>query len=85
MVSVQILEFSAGEHPAVLGGFTILRFGVAGNDPVVFLESLFGGVYVERPEGVRRYIDVFDEVLTVALTKERSCAKLQRRLKELSS
>jgi hypothetical protein len=49
--------------------FNVLAF--AGSVPtVVYVEGLVGWIYVERPQDVARYQEVFEHLRTVALTPQ---------------
>ena len=70
-VMVQILAFGAGAHPALDSTFTLLEFA----DPVpgvVYVEGLVGQVYLERPQDVYRYRQVFDRLRKISLGREES-------------
>ena len=65
-VTVQILPFALGAHPALESNFTILQLP----DPapgVVFAEGMIGSTYLDRPEDLKRYHDVFHELQSIAL------------------
>jgi len=65
-VTVQVLPYERGAHPALESNFTILQLP----DPapgVVFVEGLIGSTYLERPDDLKRYRDVFDELQSIAL------------------
>lgn len=66
---IQILPISVGGHPAVKGGFTILRFG-AGLQLLdsVYLENENDGVWQDQPSDVERYSTVFHRVAEMALS-----------------
>jgi transcriptional regulator with XRE-family HTH domain len=64
-LTLQILPFEAGAHPALLSDFIVLEFsGPAAN--TVYLESLAGQIYLDRPDDVQRYLQVFDQLRSVA-------------------
>lgn len=66
-VTVQIIPYSAGAHPALDSTFNILTF--AGAVPkIVYVEGLVGGMYVERPVDVDRYERVFERLSEMALS-----------------
>ena len=70
-VTLQIIPFSAGAHPAMDSTFNILDF--EGSVPsVVYVEGLVGWVYVKRPQDITRYEWVFDRLRAVALTPRES-------------
>jgi transcriptional regulator with XRE-family HTH domain len=65
-VKVQILPFELGAHPALEANFTILQLP----DPtpgVVFVEGMIGSTYLDRPEDLKRYHDVFNKLQSMAL------------------
>jgi len=61
-VSLQVLPFSYGGHPAAGGPFSILRF----NDPelpdVVYLEQLASAQYLDKRADVEIYIAVMNRL-----------------------
>lgn len=66
-VTLQIIPFSAGAHPAMDNMFTILEFeNVA--PAVVYVESLMGGLYHEREAEIDRYRRVFEHSQNIALS-----------------
>ena len=65
-VKVQILPFEQGAHPALESNFTILA--LPNPDPgVVFVEGMIGSTYLDRPDDLKRYHDVFNELQSIAL------------------
>ena len=80
-VTIQIVSYSAGAHPAPGSMFNILTFGTAVAD-VVYVEGLAGWIYIERPEDVSRYSRVFSRLCDMALDETESIdlvTKIQRR------
>jgi hypothetical protein len=59
-VTVQVLPFTAGAHPAMLGSFTLMQFPDPADRDVVYLEAETGALYLEKPEDVRRYSLMID-------------------------
>jgi transcriptional regulator with XRE-family HTH domain len=79
-ITIQVLPFSAGAHAAAGGGsLAIMRFANAPSLGVVHLEALSGGVYLESPEDVARYMRAFALLRASALTVADS-ARLLRSL-----
>jgi transcriptional regulator with XRE-family HTH domain len=64
-VTLQILPFAGGAHPAMVSAFSILRFADRELPDVVYLEHLTNAVYLDKREEVERYLDVM-ELLCVA-------------------
>jgi transcriptional regulator with XRE-family HTH domain len=76
-VTIQIIPYIAGAHPAMDSVFNILEFA----DPVpsvVYVEGLVGWIYVERPQDIDRYQQVFEHLRTVALSPQESIELLVR-------
>jgi transcriptional regulator with XRE-family HTH domain len=70
-VTVQVIAYEAGAHPALNSTFTLLEF--TGPAPgVVHVEGLVGQLYFERPPDVQRYQEVFDRLSGFALSEQRS-------------
>jgi transcriptional regulator with XRE-family HTH domain len=70
-VTVQVIPYSVGAHPALESTFYILEFAEAVPD-IVYVEGLVGWIYVERPEDLKRYRRVFERLCDIALTPEES-------------
>ena len=66
-VMVQVLPFELGVHPALESNFTILQLPDPAPD-VVFVEGMIGSTYLERPEDLKRYHDIFDKLQSIALS-----------------
>jgi len=76
-LTVQVLPFSAGAHAAAgSASLAILRFPDAPSLGVVRLEALSGGVYLDRPEDVARYIRAFTLLRAAALSASDSARLL---------
>lgn len=70
-VTIQIIPYDAGAHPAMESTFSILDFG----EPVpsvVYVEGLVGFLYLERPQDIARYEQVFDRLRHIALSPRES-------------
>jgi transcriptional regulator with XRE-family HTH domain len=66
-VTIQVLTFTAGAHPAMLGSFTVMQFPDPADRDVVYLEAETGALYLEKPEDVRRYSLMIDYLRAQAL------------------
>jgi len=66
-VTVQVLPFTAGAHPAMLGSFTLMQFPDPADKDVVYLEAETSALYLEKPEDVRRYNLMIDYLRAQAL------------------
>jgi transcriptional regulator with XRE-family HTH domain len=59
-VTLQILPFAGGAHPAMVGAYTILRFADRELPDVVYLEHLTNAVYLDKREEVEKHLDVME-------------------------
>lgn len=71
-VSVQVLPYRAGAHPAMDGSFNVLGFPEARDPDVVYLESQTGSLYLEETPHVERYTLMFDHLIAKALDPDES-------------
>ncbi|HJZ03548.1 MAG TPA: helix-turn-helix transcriptional regulator [Streptosporangiaceae bacterium] len=65
-VTVQILPFELGAHPALESNFTILQLPDAAPG-VVFVEGMIGSTYLDRPGDLNRYQLIFKKLQSIAL------------------
>jgi transcriptional regulator with XRE-family HTH domain len=67
-VTLQVLEFSSGLHPALNGPFVIIEFPERFDPDVVYSEGVAGQAYVEeRDREVRARVEAFDLLRATAL------------------
>jgi transcriptional regulator with XRE-family HTH domain len=77
-VTIQVLPFAAGVHPAMDGGFSILGFPEPSDPSVVYLENAAGSVYLEELAEVARFDRMFSHIIAKALSPEDSRRLLAR-------
>ena len=82
-VTLQVLPFDAGAHPAMLGAFSILRFADRELPDVVYLEHLTNAVYLDKRDEVERYLDVMELLCVQSEPPARTVALLERTLDQL--
>ncbi|TDD80561.1 XRE family transcriptional regulator [Actinomadura darangshiensis] len=82
-VTVQILPFASGGHPAESGPVTLLRFAEPELPDVVYLEQLTGALYPDRPAEIACYRDVLNRVGLQAEPPARTRGLLQAALARL--
>jgi transcriptional regulator with XRE-family HTH domain len=82
-VTLQVLPFAAGAHPAMVGSFSILRFGDQELPDVVYLEHLTSASYPSKSEEVDRYLHVMESICVRAAPPERTAELLGKFLDEL--
>src|SRR5437660_4828520 len=61
-VTLRIMPFSAGAHPAMGGPFTILRFAEPDLADVVYIEQLTSALYLDKPAEVDSYLEVMEQL-----------------------
>jgi len=71
-VTVQILPFNAGVHPAMDGSYSILGFPESHDPDVVYQENQSGSVYLEEADEVERFSRMFSHLMAKALSQEDS-------------
>ncbi len=71
-VTVQVLSFNSGAHPAMAGPFQILTFQDPGDLGIVHLESAMTAITLEQPEELRRYDEIWGSLQARALSPEDS-------------
>lgn len=70
-VSIQVIPFTAGAHPAMDSMFDILEFDSSAPS-VVYVEGLMGWLYIERAADISRYVRVFELLRGIALAPKES-------------
>ncbi|MBV9856829.1 MAG: helix-turn-helix domain-containing protein [Streptosporangiaceae bacterium] len=61
-VTLQILPFQVGAHPAMGGPFTILRFAEPDLRDVVYIEQLTSALYLDKAAEVDSYLEVMEQL-----------------------
>jgi DNA-binding XRE family transcriptional regulator len=81
-VTVQVLPFSVGWHPALYGMFNIFRFPDEEMDDVVYSEELTGAFYLNKPDETGKYTEALDRMAAQAATPDQTITILRKILKE---
>ena len=81
-VTIQVLPFEAGAHAGMDGTFSILDFPEPGDPEVVYAENATGGLFLEKPEDLQKYIFIFDYIRAAAIRPEESVALIASLAKE---
>jgi transcriptional regulator with XRE-family HTH domain len=69
-VVIQVLPFSTGEHPAMVGPFTMLTFLDPADPGVVNVENVLGALAMEQPEEIRAYEEVWSALQARAVSPD---------------
>ncbi|MBP2705138.1 helix-turn-helix domain-containing protein [Microbispora sp. RL4-1S] len=83
-VTLQVLPFDSGAYLGMGTPLAILAFPDARDPDVVFLENMGGELYLEAPDEVNAYVQVFDHLRAAALGPEKSLEKIDSVEKEMS-
>ncbi len=81
-VTLQVLPFSAGWHPAMYGMFNIFRFPDDTIPDVVYSEGLTSAYYLNKVEETAKYTEALDRMAAQAATPDQSATILREVLKE---
>jgi transcriptional regulator with XRE-family HTH domain len=81
-VTLQVLPFAAGAHPAMIGAFSVLRFGDQELPDVVYLEHLTSAIYLNKDDDVDQYLHVMETICVRGAAPDRTVEILGRILKE---
>jgi transcriptional regulator with XRE-family HTH domain len=76
-VTIQVLPFDAGVHPAMVGPFTMMSFSDPTDLGVVYLENATGGLFLEEPSELRVYDEIWSALQAIALSPDDSQAFLK--------
>lgn len=75
-VTIQVLPFAAGEHGAMVGAFEILGFPDPIDPDVVYLENRASALFLEDPDEISKYVQVFDYLRAASLSPQATRAML---------
>jgi transcriptional regulator with XRE-family HTH domain len=77
-VTVQVISFETGAHPAMESIFSILDFEQPLVSDIAYVEGLVGNLYLERPTDLERYRKIFSHLRTIALNPSDSILLITR-------
>ena len=77
-ITLQVLPLRSAAHADPAPPFTILDFRAAADRPVVYLEHLTGGLFLDRQDEIARYAAAFDHLCARALGPAESAALIAR-------
>lgn len=76
-VTIQVIPYEVGAHPAMDSHFSIMDFGESGSN-LVYVEGLVGWLYLERQQDLDRYALVFERLCVIALNPKESIEMIAR-------
>jgi transcriptional regulator with XRE-family HTH domain len=71
-VTLQVLPFGVGAHPAMGGAFSILRFHDQELPDVVYVEHLTNALYLDRRDDVDHYLHVMENISVRAASPDQT-------------
>ncbi|WP_406688422.1 helix-turn-helix transcriptional regulator [Saccharopolyspora sp. ID03-671] len=77
-VTLQIMPIGTGSHRGLEGSFTLLSYGDAEENDVLFLEHAVGSLHIDKPEAVATAASIFDRLRSSALNADDSAALISR-------
>ena len=81
-ITIQVIPFAAGWHPAMYGMFNIFRFPDNSMPDVVYSEALTSATYLNKPEETTQYAEALDRMAAQAATPDQTITFLRQILKE---
>jgi transcriptional regulator with XRE-family HTH domain len=76
-MTLQVVPFGLGAHPGLDNTFEFLEFH-SGQPPVVYVESMAGGLYLESTSDIDRYKEALTHLRTGALDPETSISLIEQ-------
>ncbi|WP_243274567.1 helix-turn-helix domain-containing protein [Streptomyces albus subsp. chlorinus] len=77
-VSLHLVPFELGGHPAESGAFTLLRFPESDLNDIVYLEQLTSALYLDKRDEVAQYDHVLRRLVDISLSPEHTRDHLSR-------
>ncbi|MGW7520016.1 helix-turn-helix domain-containing protein [Streptomyces sp. NPDC054796] len=77
-VTVQVVPFELGGHPAESGAFTLLRFPESDLNDIVYLEQLTSALYLDKRDEVAQYEQVLERLVDNSLSPSETREHLHR-------
>lgn len=82
-ITLQVMPFNAGGHPAAGGPFTILRFAEPDLPDIVYLEQLTSAVYLDKRRETDNYLLVMDRLCVAAVSPADTINLLKKIITEI--
>ena len=82
-VTVQVLPFSAGLHPAMYGPFRIFRIDASELPDIVYAETMTSAYYLDKPDEVGEYAKALDRICAQAAPPDQTVHILTTVRKEI--
>nr|MDT0658523.1 helix-turn-helix transcriptional regulator [Micromonospora sp. DSM 115978] len=79
-VMLQVIPFSVGAHPGMLGSFVLMDFPDPDDPDLVYIDTMAGDLFMEREADVRRTTINFQHLLASALSPADSLRLIRQRI-----
>jgi transcriptional regulator with XRE-family HTH domain len=66
--TIQVVPYEAGAHPGQAGPFVMFAFAEPTEPDLVYMETVGGNLYLDKPDEVRLYTTAFDHLRALALS-----------------
>jgi transcriptional regulator with XRE-family HTH domain len=80
-ITIQVLPFTAGLHPAMYGPFRIFRFEAHQQPDIVYSESMTSAHYIDKPDETAGYTQALDRISAQAAPSD-DTAKILRDIRK---
>ena len=67
-ITIQVMPFKFGMHAAEGGAFSILRFPESDLSDVVYVEQLWGALYLDKREDIDPYLTAMEQLCVESTT-----------------
>lgn len=84
-ITLQVIPDSSGEHMAMTTPFSILRFDVAPDYGVVYIDYHTGSLYRDEPSEVSQYDRAYRHLIKTALSEKASITMIEATMEDLYS
>ncbi|HCU94578.1 MAG TPA: transcriptional regulator [Actinobacteria bacterium] len=71
-VTIQVIPFAAGWHPALYGMFNVYRFRNAELPDIVYSEGLTSAYYLNKPDETAQYTEALDRICAQAASPDQT-------------
>jgi transcriptional regulator with XRE-family HTH domain len=82
-ITIQVLPFTAGLHPAMYGPFRIFRFEAHQQPDIVYSESMTSAHYIDKPDETVAYTQALDRISAQAAPGDDTATLLHNIRKEI--
>lgn len=77
-VEIAVLPIDRGMHPAMPGAFKLMSFAGPYTPELLYMESVYGGRYIDERRGVSRAREVFSDTLTYVVCIEEYLSNVEQ-------